>query len=171
MFSLGLILGGIFTASLAWLMFGGLGRAVPALVKGGILLAGASLVVLRDYGALEISLPQAPRQVPSSIFRKGVPLASLQFGFEMGTGVLTYLTSTVPYLVLVAVVLYAAHYWFALLAGIGFGLGRAIVPWLRLYSRQGERWDSLVPCRDKLIVKGCSLLALVSTLLIVTSLS
>lgn len=154
-FALGLLLGSILSASGAWLL-SGFFAFVPAWAKSSLLLLAASFAVARDNGILRTPLPQLSRQVPRSIFTRGPWIASLQFGFEMGTGFLTYVTSTVPYLLLVAIIVSGTPYVLALLAGVGFGLGRAVVPYLRLASNQGERWDNLVPCRESVLVRCCS---------------
>jgi transposase-like protein len=41
---------------------------------------------------------EAGRQVPQDVFARGLYRAALQFGFEMGTGVRTYVPATTPYL-------------------------------------------------------------------------
>ena len=73
-----------------------------------------------------IALPEARRQIPSQVFTNGIQRGAYQFGFEMGTGVRTYVPSIAPYILLLAVFLVRPTLATALLAGIGFGLGRAI---------------------------------------------
>jgi hypothetical protein len=58
----------------------------------------------------------------------------------MGCGVRTHLPSNLPYLPLVAVLL-AGSWVAALLAGLGFGLGRAAMALGRHHSRDAAWWD------------------------------
>ncbi|GAB3891587.1 hypothetical protein GCM10029964_065000 [Kibdelosporangium lantanae] len=92
------------------------------LVVGAVLVA----VLLRQAGVLSFVLPENRRLVPETVFRLGRVLGPLQFGLEMGTGVRTYLPSGLPY-VGAAAVLMTASWPLALCAGLGFGLGRALM--------------------------------------------
>jgi hypothetical protein len=100
--------------------------------------AAVLLLAAHAIDALGLPLPQNRRQVPRDIFGKGPLRAGLQFGFEMGTGARTYVTSVAPYAVAAGVLLLAPPFNHALLAGVGFGLGRWAVPigW----AVHGESW-------------------------------
>lgn len=139
-FSVGLVWGGIGSASLFWLA-SGLGAAVPVSWTVGIIVASVAAAALRDLGIVKFPLPEARRLVPQSVFQKGRMLGTFQFGVEMGTGLRTYVSSTVPYLVVLTLVLTHPAYVMAVAAGIGFGLGRAAMLVSRTLSWDREPWD------------------------------
>jgi hypothetical protein len=60
---------------------------------------------------------------------------------ELGTGVRTFVSASLPYVLAAAVWLYATDYRIALLAGVSFGLGRAAMTAARFWSGAAERWD------------------------------
>jgi hypothetical protein len=129
----------------------GLVTPAPAAVRHGIVVAAAAIGVLRDAGVVRFPLPQNARQVPQDVLQRDVARGSLQFGFEMGTGVRTYVSSTVPYVLVVALLLTAPDLVTALAAGAGFGVGRAITPTARHASRDGETWDIVLDTRLRVI--------------------
>lgn len=119
--------GSLLSALSVWVLSG----FTEPLGAGGrivLLLAGAVFVWLCRQGPLAgvISLPEARRQIPSQVFTNGILRGAYQFGFEMGTGVRTYVPSIAPYILLLAVFLARPTLAVAITAGIGFGLGRAI---------------------------------------------
>lgn len=140
-FTLGLVLGGMCTATVG-VLFGSLLR--PALPAGlaAVALVGLTLFVLAGEAGLHAwTLPHRRSQVPAAVIDEGADLGALRFGFEMGSGVRTHLPSNLPYLPLAAVVLLAS--WpAALLAGAGFGLGRAWMALGRHHSRDPDWWDA-----------------------------
>jgi hypothetical protein len=101
--------------------------------------------------------------VPQSLLDRSLIRATLQFGFELGTGVRTYVSSTAPYLVAVAVLLVANDATAATVAGVGFGLGRLAMPLARSLSYADEAWDAALARRSSLLVPAagaaCALLA------------
>jgi hypothetical protein len=62
----------------------------------------------------------------------------------MGTGVRTYVSSTVPYVLVAALLLTAPDLATAVATGAGFGLGRALTPTLRYTSGDGDLWDAVL---------------------------
>jgi hypothetical protein len=151
---------------LAWLL-SGLGRDLPTLPRAAAVVVLAVLALLRDGGIVELRLPQPLRQVPRSIFTEGLPRAALRFGFELGTGVRTYITSSLPYLLLIMLLLTGPSYGLAVLAGVGFGLGRAVVPLLRLASRRPEGWDRRMSEQARWLVAACATLSLMAVIALV----
>lgn len=144
-------------------MAGGLASAALLVILGSLarpflpgwvsLLALAALGVVvagNELGLLRIPLPQNARQVPSSVIFEGGRVGALWFGFEMGTGMRTFLPSTLPHLVALTVALYAA--WpYALAAGAGFGVGRAVMPLIRQASGDTQGWDGTFVRRQRLV--------------------
>ncbi|MFD4694337.1 hypothetical protein [Streptomyces sp. NPDC058463] len=146
MFTCGLLAGGVLSAGVLWLV-SGLFTPVPAGVRQGLIVAVALLAALRDAGKLTLRLPQNARQIPQDVLRRHLARGALQFGFELGTGVRTYVSASAPYAMAVAVLLSGGSYLPALAAGLGFGAGRALTPALRRLSGDGERWDDRLLAR------------------------
>lgn len=119
---MGAVIGGVATfltaGTLAWLL---VSISTPvrawswALVIGGVGLLGLSPWRSR--------LPQNRRLIPQHVALKGPAVGAFQFGFEMGTGVRTYVTAVAPYVLLPGVLLFGDLVT-GTLAGVGFGLGR-----------------------------------------------
>ncbi|WP_245614168.1 hypothetical protein [Actinokineospora inagensis] len=111
---------------------------LPMSVRWGVVGAVVVVVGLTEVGVLKIRLPENRRLVPEGVFRLGRHLGPLQFGIEMGTGARTYLPSGLPY-VAAAVALFIASFPQALLIGVGFGVGRAVMTTAHL--RYPGDWD------------------------------
>jgi hypothetical protein len=95
-FFAGAVLGALTAVFPLWLA-SGLMQPVPPSLRVGMLVLIASFTVLRDWEIIRFRLPENRRQVPQIVFAKGRSRAALQFGFEMGTGVRTYVTATSPF--------------------------------------------------------------------------
>jgi hypothetical protein len=67
--------------------------------------------------------------------------AGLQFGFELGTGMRTFVTATAPYVVGCALLLVVASPPTAFVIGIAFGAGRFLMPLARYFSVSEDIWD------------------------------
>ncbi|MGH3587850.1 MAG: hypothetical protein ACRDQ0_16165, partial [Pseudonocardia sp.] len=137
---MGLIAGGIAVSTLA-VALGSLVRpALPPAARAGLVAAVALFVLAGECGLHRVALPHRRAQVPAAVIGAGCDAGALRFGFEMGSGVRTHMPSNLPYLPLVAVLLVGS--WpAALLAGLGFGLGRAAMALGRLHSRDAPWWD------------------------------
>ncbi|MGH4013978.1 MAG: hypothetical protein ACRDSL_08645 [Pseudonocardiaceae bacterium] len=113
---------------------------LPVSVRAGLVIAMALFVLAGECRLHRAVLPHRRAQVPSAVIGAGPDAGALQFGFEMGSGVRTHMPSNLPYLTLLAVLLIGS--WVAaLLAGLGFGLGRAAMALGRYHSRDTEWWD------------------------------
>lgn len=154
-FTAGLLLGGMLSAVVLWLL-GGLAAPVPQPVRHGVVVALACLAVLRDAGLLRFPLPQNARQIPQDVLRRGAP-GALRFGFELGTGVRAYVSATSPYALAAALLLAGPGITAAVLAGIGFGGGRALTPLVRYASGRQEEWDRALRSRLRAITVGGAL--------------
>lgn len=162
LFAAGLVLGGVLSSTVLWLL-SGLAAPLPAAARYAVAVAFALLGVLRDAGVVRFRLPQNTRQVPQDVLQRHLARGSLQFGFELGTGVRTYVSSTAPYVVAAALLLAAPSWTAAVLTGIGFGLGRAATPLARVASGLGDGWDKALQARLRLLTVGAS--AVVAALL------
>ncbi|MFE7755515.1 hypothetical protein [Streptomyces sp. NPDC057429] len=157
MFTCGLLAGGVLTAGVLWLL-SGLFTPLPVVVRQGLIVAVVLLAALCDAGKLSLRLPQNARQIPQDVLRRHLARGALQFGFELGTGVRTYVSASAPYAIAVAVLLSGGCYAPALAVGLGFGAGRALTPALRRLSGDGERWDDLLAARLSGMTVVCSAL-------------
>jgi hypothetical protein len=152
----GLLCGGLLSASVAGFV-GELLGWVPLAWRVTALAAFAGAIVLRDFRLLSLPLPQNHRQVPRDVFGNGLRRAALQFGFELGTGVRTYVPAGAPYVLAAALALGVATTPEVLAAGIGFGAGRASMPLVRRWSGNGDRWDHLLGRRLSGLVPASSI--------------
>ena len=114
--------------------------ALPQAVSAGLIVAVGLFTLAGECGLHHVVLPHRKAQVPSAVIGAGGDAGALQFGFEMGCGLRTHMPSNLPYLPLVAVLLVGS--WVAaLLAGLGFGLGRAAMALGRHHSQDARWWD------------------------------
>lgn len=150
-FVVGLLAGGLTSALVLWLA-SGLVAPVAVGWRYGIVLAVGLVAVLRDLGVVTLRLPQNARQIPQDVLRTGLVRGALQFGFELGTGVRTYVSASAPYVIALAVLLAGQRWQVAVLAGLGFGGGRAVSALARYASRGGEDWDARLASRLRPIV-------------------
>jgi hypothetical protein len=166
LFAVGLVAGGLTTATGAWLV-SGLSQPLPLAVRCMALFVLAVVAALQEMGWLHLALPQASRQIPQALFRRGLARAALQFGFELGTGLRTYLPSALPYLLLSAVVLLGQNPWLAAAAGAGFGLGRAMMPLAWHAGKDAEWWDKQLTLRARHLALTSAAAGIVCTATIV----
>jgi hypothetical protein len=119
--------GALVTVIAAWVLSGFL-APVPQRARLIVLALSAAIVWLAKEGPLRgrLHLPEARRQIPAEVFGHGLLKGAYRFGFELGTGVRTYLPSPAPYLVALVVLLGGVTLGGALLIGLGYGLGRAM---------------------------------------------
>jgi hypothetical protein len=140
----------------------GLVRPLPHAYRAGLLAILASTCLLRDLQVLHFRLPEVNRQVPRTVLGRQPVAAAFQFGFELGTGVRTHLTTSAPHLLGAALILLAPAYPMAAAAGVGFGVGRAVMPLLRFASRSGDAWDERLGVQLRWLAPACSLAALLA---------
>lgn len=155
LFTIGLLGGGVLSAMLLWLA-SGLAAPVPLPVRLWMVVAVAALAVLADAGVLRLRLPQNRRQIPREVLRDNLAAGSLRFGFELGTGVRTYLSASAPYALAFALLLASPGAVDAVLAGLGFGAGRAATPLTRYASGAGEAWDARLHAALPVLTTGAS---------------
>ncbi|GIH07808.1 hypothetical protein Rhe02_58750 [Rhizocola hellebori] len=141
LFVVGLLAGGLLSG-LALGLLSGLAQPLPAAGRYPMIVALALLGLLRDTGMVRLPVPQNARQVPQEVLRRNLLRGALQFGFELGTGVRTYVSASAPYVLALAVFLGGQPLWVAALTGVGFGAGRAVTPLIRLASGTVEGWDA-----------------------------
>jgi hypothetical protein len=157
---IGLLAGGVLAALGAWIV-SGLFQPLPFTIRATALAAIAILALCHDLGLLRVRLPQNRRQVPQEIFHRGLGRAAFQFGFEMGTGVRTFVPATAPYVLAAALVLLGGGPLLVPLVGVGFALGRAAMILCYFWSREGSQWTQRATSRLGWVVP-CSAIAAVA---------
>jgi len=140
-FNIGLLLGAL-CATFVLVTLGSLIRPLFAGHEGWVLIATCSWVVLVQARVAPQKWLAAHRQVPSDIIERGRVSGPGQFGFEMGTGVRTYMTVPLPY-VPACCALLLLDIWSALIVGVGFAMGRAAMTTSRYLHRPNSgSWDA-----------------------------
>lgn len=114
---------------------------IPLGARKGVVVAAATVLLLREFGLFRFTIPQNARLVPQFVTR--VPFwGALQFGTEMGTGMRTYSPTGLPHIVVLAVLLLAS--WSeAGMAGVGFATGRALMLLTFLTASNKETADDV----------------------------
>lgn len=123
------IVPGMIIAFLAFLL-----AWVPKELGVAIILAGGLYGVAADVTKHRIWFPGARRQVPETVAFRGVQ-GAFQFGFEMGTGLRTYMPVAMPVVVIIATALLGMTPWLGLACGLAFGSARGALHLLKWYSR------------------------------------
>jgi hypothetical protein len=136
----GLIVGGLTTASGIFVL-SGVTRALPSPARLGLLGIAIVVLVIAEFRILQIRLPQNHRQIPQEVFMKKPARGGLLFGWELGTGVLTYVPSASPYLIVSGLLLLTPDVPAVFAAGAGFGIGRASMLLSKFWSGSGQEWD------------------------------
>ena len=139
-YSIGLLAGASASGVVVWVL-SGLLSPLPHAARALLVAACVVAAVARDLRLIAFTLPENRRLVPERVFEHGVGRGALQFGFEMGTGVRTYVPSTTPYLLVIALTMLGAGPSSIALAALGFSTGRASVPWLRTVFLDPVQWE------------------------------
>jgi hypothetical protein len=125
--------GALLTTLVAWCL-SGFTQPLGPISRVILLCLGAGFIWLVKQGPLGrfVSLPESRRQIPAEVFRGGPVPGAYRFGFELGTGVRTYIPSPAPYLLLLSILVGSLTLGGALLIALGFGLGRALPLMVRI---------------------------------------
>jgi hypothetical protein len=137
-FTLGLLLGGALSATAIWLL-SGLAAPLPPAARTAAIIAVAALGAARELGLIALPLPQNARQIPQEVLQTRLRRGSLQFGFELGTGVRTYVSAATPYVLALGLLLSHQGPLPTVLAGLAFGAGRSLSAALTYWSRDPGR--------------------------------
>lgn len=126
--TVGLLLGALLSVTVLWL-FSGLLSPVPPEWRHGMIVVAALVALLRDAGVLRFPMPQNARQIPQDVLQRHLMRGTLQFGFELGTGVRTYVSASAPYVIALGVLFAGGGIVTAVAAGIGFALDEPCHRW------------------------------------------
>ena len=138
------MIGLISGALLSGVLVGAAGNViqlVPEGVRLVVLVVGVAGILVFEFAGRPLRLPQNGRAVPQTIIDGPWAAAPLQFGFEMGTGVRTFMPTALPH-ALVLMVALAGGLGPGFLAGLGFGVGRSAMPLVRMFSGAPYDWDA-----------------------------
>ncbi|MFF5213029.1 hypothetical protein [Streptosporangium sp. NPDC000396] len=142
--------------------FGGVVQSVlPTAVRLALLGVLAVIVLLRETGLITLRVPENARLVPEHVLHRGRVLGGIQFGFEMGTGMRTYSPSSLPHLVLLALLL-AVPFPGALAAGAGFALARWIMAAASVTHSDDGSWSFLWDDNKRLLAAATAASAVAS---------
>lgn len=123
---------------------------LPGVLVASLIGATALVVLLHDAGIRRFPFPQNARQVRQTVVQMQPASGALMFGFELGTGVRTYVTGAAPYIAVVAALAADGHEPLpGILLGVGFGLGRGLVPLDRRIQGDETNWDRWVSQHGK----------------------
>jgi hypothetical protein len=137
-FTLGLLLGGTLSATAVWSL-SGFAAPIPPYGRVWAIVGVALLGVLREAGLVRLRLPQNARQIPQDVLQRRLLLGTLQFGFELGTGVRTFVSASAPYVLALGLLLSHQGFPATVVVGTAFGLGRSLTAALTLWSRDADR--------------------------------
>jgi hypothetical protein len=159
------LLGGALLSGLIAGILGGVVAAAPDVLRWALLLPPAGLVLAFELAGRPLSLPQNRRAVPQTVIPRSHISGPLQFGFEMGTGVRTYMPTALPHLLALVVIL-VGGIGPGLAAGFGFGTGRALMPLVRAWHGDHRRWDDRLLAALRAIGRLCAVAFAVLLLLL-----
>jgi hypothetical protein len=126
-FGVGTTVGALLSATVLWLL-SGLTAPIPAGVRYGLFAAAMVAFALRWRGWLQFPVPQNARQISQELFTRHPVRAAAQFGFELGTGVRTYVTNTLAFVPVLWILLLRPTYLGAVVLSLGFGIARGVLP-------------------------------------------
>jgi hypothetical protein len=155
--------GGLTTAMLLWLL-SGLFSPLPDRGRVAVFAVLAVLVLLAGHGFLGVRLPQKRQQIPRTVFDRSPAKAAARFGYELGTGLRTYLPSAAPHVLAIGLVVLGGPAWAAAALGIGFGLGRGLLPAQRALAPDPRRWDARAAIAGPVVRGAGEAMALVGLL-------
>ncbi|WP_327589493.1 hypothetical protein OHA25_22705 [Nonomuraea sp. NBC_00507] len=147
---MGLLLGALTVAAVGVILGGIVQGLLPLPVRLAALAMLAAAVLLREVGLIKLPVPENARLVPEHVLHRGRVLGGIQFGFEMGTGMRTYSPSSLPHLVLAAVLL-ALPWNGALAAGAGFAVARWIMAAASIGHSEDGGWSDVWSMNARLL--------------------
>jgi hypothetical protein len=164
-YTAGAVLGALAAVVVLWTL-SMLVAPVPSSIRRAIVLVLAVVSLLRDIGPLRFRLPERRSLIPQAVVTKGFPRSHLQFGFEMGTGVRTFLPTSGAHLLAASAVLLRPDVSGLLAVAVGFGVVRAMPLWLGELRGWDERQRWLARAIGSTVqVRGMALAAVTAAAL------
>lgn len=156
LFVLALVVGASATAVVAWVI-GGFFEPVPERVRAMLGLGAVAVFASRDLGIISFPLPQRAAQIPQEVLFANPGRASIQFGFEFGSGLRTFVTTSMPYLLLFSLWMTQVSVVQYLAAAVGFGVGRSFLTVYRLFGPRDPELFAGVVARAAVVLKAVSI--------------
>lgn len=161
-FAAGLITSALTCATFLWVI-SGLLAPIPTRIVQVVFVTALAALLLRDLGVVRFQLPENHWQVPQSVLGKSGLQPAFRFGAELGTGFRTYVPASVPYMLALAILLLPVPWGSVAAASIGFALGRAITPAVRMFSGAVSAWDGLLERRLPVLTASGAVVAALLT--------
>lgn len=139
-FAIGAHFGGAATLTLLsflWLCL----RPLFPVVTTGLAALGLVILTMLEATGQASRLAHLHRQVPRTVPADGGEGGQLQFGFEVGTGFRTHLTSALAPAVALVVALTSPTWWAVAAAALAFGSVRGFWPFIKVRAESEEEWQ------------------------------
>lgn len=146
-FALGLVTGGALVGSGFGLVSNVAGLLVSLVpINATPFRMAAVFFLVSTLAVVELTgrgsrLIQNRRQVPQFVNYRYRRSGAFLFGFEMGTGMRTYLPSAFPLALVAGILILTPGVIAGALAGVGFGCGRTLMVLARNRADDRDRWD------------------------------
>jgi len=162
-YGVGLVLGAMAIGALFWVV-GLVAQILPLPVRISVFVVALPILLLREAGIVSLVLPQNARLVPLDVFHKGEYAGAMQFGFEMGTGARTYISSSAPYVLALVLISGLTGPIVAVALTVGFALGRLLMLLAFLASTGLPWWRDGSPVLGRRFGTTLTMIATISTL-------
>ena len=129
-------------------------RIIPVEIRASTYCVTGAVTVFMQVFRPSFRFPNINRQIPRSVFDHGAARAASQFGFELGLGWRTKLTTLASQLVALGVLMLHIDIWSALAVGFGFAVGRYLHLLFRLLSGLDEQWDEWLQAHPHLMTSS-----------------
>ena len=145
------LLVGAATSALLIIITGGLVEIMPLVWREMIFISTVTVAVVSQVLYPSRRHPDINRQVPNHVFAHSEKSGTVRFGFELGLGWRTKLTTLAPQVMAVGLILLPVTTNHVMLACLGFGCGRFIHLGSRLWHGGGHTWDERLTRRNRLM--------------------
>ena len=154
------LLFGAWTTSLCLVAVSAFAVELPSTIRYGLTAVACFVLIGGELFGRSLPLPQNHRQIPRHIATQDYRYGPLKFGFEMGTGVRTYLPSSVPHSAAVCLALLGSgDVTAAACLGAGFAAGRALLAHALVRQDASVAWWAALTTRARLVGTLCALSA------------
>jgi hypothetical protein len=123
------------------LILQGLVWPIPRAGRLALWVVASVAITVVNLVAGDCPLPQRRRQIPSEVIAAQSPGGAWRFGAALGTGLVTYLPSCAPHLLVVSLSLALTSVASSAAALAGFGVGRSIGVLARTGARDRDRFE------------------------------
>lgn len=162
----GCLLGGLVSAlALLWTASGFV-APVPQTIRHLLFLAALGYVFVARALAMPLPVPETRQQISAEVLLAGGRPGAFRFGFEIGTGVRTYLPTGAPHVLAAYLLLGAPPAALALVAGSAFGAGRVVQPLATAFIRSRDSFQEGGQAPVRYVARPSTLLSAVGVALL-----